>query len=87
MNKKKKFKTIPSPFGTLSYDERKTTEAFEDFMGGPDRARQIERIWADTYPSPHTNISPYYKTKKEIFRQKAEDAGFTAEEIEAFLML
>lgn len=73
---KKRFEPIyHSPFGNRVLDERATHEAFEDYMGGVDRAFRILHVWQDSYNSLHK------------FEIKAAREGFTENEIDAFLSL
>ena len=86
MMKTKRFQLIASPFGT-GIDERATQEAFVDFVGGWKRAEQLERIWKNTWSSPHPVGTMYWKPKSKIFADKAKREGFTEEEICAFMTL
>lgn len=80
----KKFKTVPSPFGT-GIDEQASTDAFVDYVGGRQRADQLSRIQKDSYPSQDWkgNRIP----ASQVFRTKAKNAGFTDEEVDALLSI
>ena len=87
MKKQKKFKVVPSPFGTLSYDEDATMRAFEEYVGGVRRAERLMYLWNNTYPGIRVSVFDPPKSKSEIFRKKAKGEGFTDNEADAFLML
>jgi hypothetical protein len=80
--------SLKDPF-EVTGDESNDHRAFEDYVGGVDKAQQLFRIYKDSYAT--TNMFPtqpsYGKTKEEVFRKKASQAGFNIRDIDALLSL
>lgn len=87
--KNKTFKPVLSVFGGI--DERATQDAFVDFVGGTGNADRLCVIWCNSYAceTEYDKLvkSPYYKTREQVFRNKAISRGFKNAEVDAFLML
>jgi hypothetical protein len=83
----KPFQAIPGPFGGT--DERATTDAFEDYVGGVQRAQRLLRLYNDSYPfgTEMDRLMGRGKTKNQVFRDRARIDGFKPHEIEAFFVV
>ena len=84
----KKFETIQSPFG-VGIDERKTTEAFVDYVGGTVKADRLLYLWGIShgYGTKHDFLMGKGITRKQNFRRKAKEEGFTDEQVDAFFLM
>ncbi len=80
-----KFELVKDESGKI--EEGKSHEAFEEFLGGPRRAFNILKIWQDTNHTIYGKNHRYYKTKDQMFRERAMRQGYTKDEIDAFLIL
>ena len=79
------FVPVPSPFGTPGMiDERASTEAFEEYVGGVANAQRLLQIWGTCYDVPAWKRGT---DKVSTFRGKVVRAGFTIEDADAFLSL
>lgn len=68
--------------------EAERTEEFEDLVG-VNRAQRLQQIWNNSYPmgTAYDNLFGRGKSKEQVFKEKARQAGFWDYEIEAFLEL
>ena len=71
------FQVIKGTFGGI--DEQATTDYFESFVGGVNRAQLLFSIWKNVYEYPAKRI--------KYFRDRAEHERFTKEQIDAFLII
>lgn len=79
----RRFKPVPGPFGGI--DEAATHEAFERFMGGPDRAFRLLHLYQESSPAPGMFVTSPGLSREDVFRRKAANRGFKPEEVEALL--
>ena len=73
-----------NPFGGV--DEQAAQEQFEDLCGGVSYAERLMQVWNNSYPTGMKG-SRYYHTKMENFIFKANNEGFTEEQVNFFLAL
>lgn len=68
-------------------DEQADTAAFEEFMGGVERAQRLLGIYKRS--GPGVRLRPFDKppTRAEVFRAQANMAGFTDSEVDALLAM
>ena len=67
-------------------DEAKEHAAFEQLLGGADRAFRLLRLYSNSYPSgtEYDRLMGRGHTKEQVFAIKAKNNGFTPKEIRAF---
>ena len=76
-----------APFGG-GKDERELTEAFERFVGGPERAFRLMHIYERAKRATSGNRYRLHRrgpTAEEIFRKLALRNGFTDDQTSAYL--
>ena len=85
---KQRFQPVTGPFG-FGIDERATSEAFEEYVGGRQRAERLLWIWNNSYPSgtAYDKLMGRGSTKEQVFTVKAKREGFSEQDIDAFLTL
>lgn len=67
-------------------DEDLLQERFLQIMGSKENAERIQQIWDTSYP--HEGVSPLsFKTKLEVFMERAMKEGFSRKQVDAFLDL
>jgi hypothetical protein len=76
-----------APFGR-GKDEQALTEAFEHFVGGPERAFGLMRLYGRAKRTASGNRYRLHRkgpTVEEVFRQSALRNGYTDEQATAYL--
>lgn len=63
--------------GAFGIDERATTEAFEQYVGGVDRAQRMLSLYRSSFPTS-------CESRAQVFNKRAAKEGFSSEEINAF---
>ena len=81
------FAPIEYPWGDI--DEKATQDAFIDFVGGTAKADRLQLLNMNSYPmgTALDRLNGRGKTKEQVFRRKAKNAGYTDRQVTAFLML
>ena len=85
------YKAVPAaPFNPSAKDEQALTDAFEDFVGGPEQGFRLMRLYTDAvsgfsgyYPCDHHYGKP--PTVEQRFIAAAAGHGFTEEQAKAYL--
>jgi len=67
-------------------NEQEKQDRFMRLVGGKQRAEELQRISNNSYPRLGGYTGQRY-SKYEVFREKAKRAGFTDEQIDAFIDL
>ena len=83
----------PAPFNPSAKDEQALEDAFEDFVGGPDRGFRLMRLYTNVNQSLQGHkenrtagwgYGPV-KTVEQAFVEAAKRDGFTEEQAKAYL--
>lgn len=72
-------------------DEQEANDEFIGLVGGVRKADRLQQIWNSSYPHGTEYDKVFhresYKSKEEVFRERALREGYTKRQIEAFLNL
>lgn len=83
----KKFRLVFNQFGKV--DEQASIDACADFVGGKHVLDALSRLSRSSYPSG-TQLDFLYghgKTQQQVFNAKALAAGYSQEQIDAYLLI
>lgn len=67
-------------------EEKSRQKRFLQIMGSKENAERLQQIWGNS--SPSEGVSPLsFKTKLEVFIEKAIKEGFSRQQVDTFLDL